>query len=78
MVTMTPTQWGVEVRLIQQKAYNETVALTDYAEASNGEAQFSVDLSDVGASSIRIAAEAVLTVLLKVTTEQSCLSDLPF
>ncbi|WP_080075077.1 Ig-like domain-containing protein [Salmonella enterica] len=49
-----------KVRLIQQKAYNETVALTDYAEASNGEAQFSVDLSGVDTSSVRIAAEAVL------------------
>ncbi|MBJ6958364.1 hypothetical protein JG654_18780, partial [Vibrio cholerae] len=49
-----------KVRLIQQKAYNETVALTDYAEASKGEAQFSVDLSGVDTSSVRIAAEAVL------------------
>ncbi len=49
---------GVESTLIQQKAYNETVALTDYAEASNGEAQFSVDLSGVDTSSVRIAAEA--------------------
>ncbi|EGR0592504.1 DUF4165 domain-containing protein [Vibrio cholerae] len=49
-----------KVRLIQQKAYNETVALTDYAEASNGEAQFSVDLSGVDTTSVRISAEAVL------------------
>ncbi|NVK74593.1 MAG: DUF4165 domain-containing protein [Oceanospirillaceae bacterium] len=49
-----------KVRLIQQKAYNDTVALTDYAEASNGEAQFSVDLSGVDTTSVRISAEAVL------------------
>jgi len=49
-----------KVRLIQQKAYNETVALTDYTEASNGEAQFSVDLSGVDTTSVRISAEAIL------------------
>lgn len=67
-----------KVRLIQQKAYNETVALTDYAEASNGEAQFSVDLCSVwilppSVSLLRLFWKA----LWRVTTAQSCLSDLP-
>lgn len=48
------------VRLIQQKPYNETVALTDYMEATNGEAEFSVDLSGMDTSYIRIVAEAML------------------
>lgn len=54
------TMGAWKVRLIRQKAYNETEALTDYAVAANGEAQFAVDLSGVDTSSVRISAEAVL------------------
>lgn len=54
------TMGAWKVRLIRQKAYNETEALTDYAVAANGETQFAVDLSGVDTSSVRITAEAVL------------------
>ena len=47
-----------KVRLIRQMAYNKTEALTDFANAPNGEASFAVDLSKVDTTSVRIVAEA--------------------
>jgi hypothetical protein len=56
-----PNTMGVwKVRLIQQKAYNETEVLTDFVATVDGEAHFDVDLSNVETFFLRIAAEAVL------------------
>lgn len=48
------------VRLIQQKAYGQTEPLTDFVNASNGEAQFDMDMSRFDTPAVRLLAEAVL------------------
>src|SRR5699024_4880570 len=57
-----PNTMGVwKVRLIQQKAYNETEPLTDYVYVPvDGQTHFDVDISNVGSSYLRMVAEAVL------------------
>lgn len=55
----TMADW--KVRIIMYRGLNEIVPLTEFVPVdANGEATFDVDLSDVGATSIRIAAQAEL------------------
>lgn len=57
----SPDTMGVwKVRLISQKSFNEVEPLSEFVDAENGTATFNADLSNVSASYVRIAAEAVL------------------